>query len=136
MIYRYSHLIERNLGKTILWSTCCLIVITFLFGTTSTPWFALLCSFLFGLPQMARDVAETTIIQGSAREQLLAKVYSARSTLIFGAFGLSSLIMGGITEKWGVRITFIIATILFVCSFVLAIIKRRALMIKPIEHLQ
>ena len=35
LIYRFSSLIERNLGKTILYSTFILIVITFLFGTTS-----------------------------------------------------------------------------------------------------
>jgi MFS family permease len=127
LIYRFSHLIEKNLGKTILWSTFCLISITLLFGTTSSPWFALFVSFLFGLPQMARDVAETTIIQKSARVQLLAKVYSARGTLIFGAFGISSLVMGWITEEFGVRTTFIVATILFLCSFSVALMSRRYL---------
>ncbi|QCJ43024.1 MFS transporter [Bacillus sp. S3] len=125
LIYRFSRMLERNLGKTILLSTFSLIAITFLFGTTSIPWFALFVSFLFGLPQMARDVAETTIIQQSAREQLLAKVYSARGTLIFGAFGLSSLLMGWITESFGVRTTFMVATILFLCSFTVALMSRR-----------
>ncbi|WP_312471522.1 MFS transporter [Neobacillus sp.] len=127
LIYRFSYLLERNLGKTILWSTFSLIAITFMFGTTSIPWFALFISFLFGLPQMARDVAETTIIQKNAREQLLAKVYSARGTLIFGTFGLSSLVMGWITDEFGVRTTFKVATILFICSFLLALRSRRYL---------
>jgi len=127
LIYRFSHILEKNLGKTILWSTFSLIVITFLFGMTSIPWFALFVSFLFGLPQMARDVAETTIIQKSAKEQLLAKVYSARGTLIFGAFGISSLVMGAITETFGVRTTFIVATGLFLCSFFAAFMSRRYL---------
>ncbi|MBO0962070.1 MFS transporter [Neobacillus sp. MM2021_6] len=127
LIYRFSVLIEKNLGKTILWSTFCLISITFLFGTTSIPWFALLVSFIFGMPQMARDVAETTIIQRSAKEQLLAKVYSARGTLIFAAFGISSLVMGWITETFGVRITFLVATGLFLCSFTVALMGRKYL---------
>ncbi|WHY84186.1 MFS transporter [Neobacillus novalis] len=121
LIYRFSHLIERNLGKTILWSTFSLIAITFMFGMTSIPWFALFVSFLFGLPQMARDVAETTIIQKSAREQLLAKVYSARGTLVFAAFGISSLVMGWITDEFGVRTTFKVAAALFICSFFIAL---------------
>ncbi|MFF2450646.1 MFS transporter [Neobacillus sp. NPDC058068] len=127
LIYRFSHLVERNLGKTILWSTFSLIAITLMFGMTSIPWFALFVSFLFGLPQMARDVAETTIIQKSAREQLLAKVYSARGTMIFAAFGISSLVMGWITDEFGVRMTFKIAAALFICSFFVAISGRRYL---------
>lgn len=127
LIYRFSHRLERNLGRTILWSTFSLIVITFLFGSTSVPWFALFLSFLFGLPQMARDVAETTIIQKSAREQLLAKVYSARGTLIFAAFGISSLVMGWVTENFGVRTTFLTATCLFICSFCIAIANKKSL---------
>jgi MFS family permease len=127
LIYRFSYLLERNLGKTILWSTFSLIAITLMFGMTSVPWFALFVSFLFGLPQMARDVAETTIIQKSAREQLLAKVYSARGTLVFAAFGISSLVMGWITDEFGVRTTFKVAAALFICSFFIALRGRRYL---------
>lgn len=127
VIYRLANQLEQNLGKTILWSTFCLIGITFIFGITSIPWLALFLSFLFGLPQMARDVAETTIIQKSARDGLLAKVYSARGTLIFAAFGISSLVMGWITEQFGVRTTFMTATVLFICSFTLALRNKRSL---------
>ncbi|WP_042455665.1 MFS transporter [Neobacillus dielmonensis] len=127
LIYRFSPILEKNLGKTILLSTLSLIVITFLFGNTSIPWFALFLSFLFGIPQMARDVAEITIIQRSAREQLLAKVYSARGTIIYACFGLSSLLMGWITEEFGVRTTFRLAAILFVCSFLIAVKNRKYL---------
>jgi MFS family permease len=127
IIYRFSFILERNLGKTILWSTFSLIMLTFLFATTSIPWFALFVSFLFGLPQMARDVAETTIIQKSARDELLAKVYSARGTLIFAAFGISSVVMGWITEEFGVRITFKVAATLFIISFLAATLNRKHL---------
>lgn len=130
VIYRLSKHLEQNLGKTILWSTFSLIGITFVFGITTIPWLALLLSFLFGLPQMARDVAETTIFQKSARDGLLAKVYSARGTLIFAAFGISSLVMGWITEQFGVRTTFMTATILFICSFMVALTNKRNLEVK------
>ena len=128
-IYQFSRLLEKNLGKTILWSTFCLMMLTILFGTTSIPLLALLFSLLFGLPQMAREVAETTIFQQSAREQLLAKVYSARSTMIYASFGISSLVMGWIAEQWGVRVAFIFAAGLFLSSFFIAIKHKRELMI-------
>ncbi|MED4074146.1 MFS transporter [Priestia endophytica] len=127
LVYRYSQLLERNLGQTIMWSSLCLTTLTFLFGMTSFAWFALVVSLLYGLPQMARDVAEVTIIQKNAREELLAKVYSARGTLIYGAFGVSSLLLGYITEHYGVRVTFLVATILFFISFLLALFNRKDL---------
>jgi MFS family permease len=127
IIYRFSYILERNLGKTIFWSTFTLIVITFLFGNTTMPWFALFVSFLLGLPQMARDVAETTMIQRSAQGGLLAKVYSARGTLIFASFGISSVVMGWITDTFSVRMTFNVATTLFIVSFIVAILSRKHL---------
>jgi MFS family permease len=134
LIYRFSNILERNLRKTILCSTFTLILITFVFGITSIPLFALFVSFLFGLPQMARDVAETTIIQKSAREELLAKVYSARSTLIFAAFGISSVVMGWVTDEFGVRITFKVATTLFLFSFIVATFNRKHLFMETSQQ--
>jgi MFS family permease len=127
LILRLSNILERNLGKTMLFSTLSLIFVTLTFGMTSTPWLALFVSFLFGLPQMARDVAETTIIQKSARDELLAKVYSARGTLMLGAFGISSVLMGWITEKFGVRVTYMVSTALFTASFLVAVMNRKNL---------
>ena len=127
LVYRYSQVLERRLGQTIMWSSLCLTTLTFLFGMTSLAWFALVVSFLYGLPQMARDVAEVTVIQKNAREELLAKVYSARGTLIYGSFGISSLALGYITEHYGVQITFLVATTLFLISFLIALLNRRDL---------
>ncbi|WP_176699862.1 MFS transporter [Neobacillus massiliamazoniensis] len=133
-IYRYSNVLEKNLGKTMLWSSCSLIIITTLFGTTSIPWFALFVSFIYGFPQMARDVAETTIIQKSVNKQHLAKVYSARGTLIYGAFGISSLIMGWVTDQFGVRVSFIFAAVLFLFSYLVAQINKRSLFMVTTEE--
>jgi len=52
---------------------------------------------------------------------------------MFGAFGISSLVMGWITESFGVRITFITATGLFLCSFLVALISRRYLFLDTTE---
>ncbi|MFP3847214.1 hypothetical protein [Priestia filamentosa] len=75
-------------------------------------------SLLYGLSPMARDVTEVTIIQKNARKALLAQVYFARGTLIYGAFGVSSLLLGyiNITEHYRVRIASLVATILFFIS--------------------
>jgi MFS family permease len=83
---------------------------------------------------MARDVAETTIIQKSVNKQHFAKVYSARGTLIYGAFGISSLIMGWVTDQFGVRLSFIFAAVLFLFSYLVAQINRRSLFMVTTEE--
>lgn len=127
LILHFSAHLEKKLGITMLLATLSLAVITFVFGTSALPWLSLLASFLFGIPQMAFEVAETTILQKSARDHLLAKVYSARGTLLFASFGISSILMGWLTELYGVKMVFIIAACLLATSFILAFINRRAL---------
>lgn len=128
LLFRYSAVVEKNLGWSIMFSVLALAVLTFLFAITSLPWGALLLSFLFGFPQMAFEVAETTILQNSARQQLLAKIYSVRGTLLFAAFGLSSLLMGWITQHFGVRVSFFISSLLFACSFFIAFWNKKVLL--------
>lgn len=124
LVYRYSKVMEKNLGQAMVWSSCFLTVLTFWFGTNSIAWLAAIISLLYGLPQMARDVAEVTIIQKNAKKELLAKVHSARNTLIYGSFGFSSLLFGYITDYFGVRVTFTIAAGFCLLSFFIAILNR------------
>lgn len=124
LVYRYSKVMEKNLGQAMMWSSFFLMVLTLWFGTTSIAWLAAMISLLYGLPQMARDVAEVTIIQRNAKKELLAKVYSARDTLIYGSFGISSLLFGYITDYFGVRITFTTAAGFCLLSFLIAILNR------------
>ncbi|MFC7393037.1 MFS transporter [Scopulibacillus cellulosilyticus] len=127
LVYRYAKHLENNLGKTMMLASICLTVITLLFGMNSISWIALMFSLVLGLPQMARDVAETTIVQRSAKKERLAKIFSARGTLFNGAFGISSVLLGWLTDLFGVRTTFLTAAALFFCSFLIAFFNREYL---------
>ncbi|RHW42061.1 MFS transporter [Neobacillus notoginsengisoli] len=124
VIYRFSDKLEANLGRSISWAAGIIMGLTFWFGTTSSPLTALVICLLFGFPQMARDVAETTVFQRSAETSLLAKVYSARGTMIYAAFGLSSILMGMVAEHFGVRASYLLATVLFLASFIVSILNK------------
>jgi len=124
VIYKFSNKLEANLGRSISWAAGMIMCLTFSFGMTSSPLAALVICLLFGFPQMARDVAETTVFQRSAKTSLLAKVYSARGTLIYASFGLSSILMGWVAEHFGVRSSYMLSTGLFFVSFIVSIINK------------
>ena len=63
-----------------------------------------------------RDISQTTVLQSSVAPSLLSKMYTAHGALLSTASGLSMLIIGIITDIFGVRTIYIIASILILCS--------------------
>ena len=127
IVYRVADKLEKMLGYYIIWSTLLLVILTLAFALVSNVWLALIISLLFGLPQMVKDVAEVSVFQKSVRQELLAKVFSARGTLLYAAFGISSVLLGWITDEFGVIYTFLTATLFFLISFITGICNRQYL---------
>jgi MFS family permease len=127
VVYRFSKRMESHLGRTIMIATLCLLCLNIWFGLTSSGWIALIVSFIFGFPQMARDVSQNTLIQQSYREKQLAKVYASHGTLVYGTFGIATLILGWFAEEYGVRATYLLVSSLFLLSFLIAFINRKVL---------
>lgn len=130
IVYKVSSKLELQLGKYIIWSTCSLSILTLFFALASNVWLALLISFVYGFPQMVKDVAEVSIVQKSVRKEQLAKVFSARGTIMYAVFGISAVILGWITEEYGVTITFLLAAGFFLLSFLVGIANRKHLLVK------
>ena len=63
-----------------------------------------------------RDISQTTVLQSSVAPSLLSKMYTAHGTLLSTASGLSMLSVGIITDLFGVRTIYILASILILCS--------------------
>ncbi|MBH0165244.1 MFS transporter [Fictibacillus sp. 7GRE50] len=127
VVYRFSKKMESHLGFVIMTSTVCLMLLNVWFGLTSSAWIALIVSFVFGFPQMARDVSQNTLIQESYRDKQLAKVYASHGTLVYGTFGIATLILGWFAEEFGVRETYILVSFLFFLSFLIAFLNRKFL---------
>lgn len=127
VVYRFSNWMESYLGYVIMASTVCLMLLNVWFGLTSSAWIALFVSFIFGFPQMARDVSQNTLIQESYRDKQLAKVYASHGTLVYGTFGIATLLLGWFAEEFGVRETYVLVSFLFLVSFSIAFLNRKVL---------
>lgn len=127
VVYRFSKKMEPHLGSVIMISTLCLLGLNVWFGLTSSAWAALLVSFIFGFPQMARDVSQNTLIQQTCRDKQLAKVYASHGTLVYGTFGIATLVLGWFAEEYGIRATYMLVSAMFFFSFIIAVTNRKVL---------
>lgn len=130
---KFDHLITRYTGAFMVAGLAGTSVITFWFGLTSVPLLALGLSAVIGIFTQMKDIAQTTVIQTHSPKHLLAKVYSAQDTLMTGLFGVSSLIVGYMTDLWNVRVSFIAAAGLLLIASGIAILKMGQLKIMSEE---
>lgn len=117
---KWSHLVTQLPSTVIVVGSFGASLTTLMFGLVSTPWIALVISLIFGIVNQIKDVAQQTAVQKSVVHRLLPKIYSAKDALVTATFGVSSLVLGNLTDMFGVRFTFLLAaTLLFISSIFL-----------------
>ncbi|MFS0821717.1 MFS transporter [Bacillus sp. 1P02SD] len=113
---RFSATIEKNMRKTVVYSSFGVSVVTVLFGLNSIAWIALILVVLSGLIDQMKGITIHTYLQKEASAEDLPKIYSAQHAMISLVFGFSTLLFGGIVEYTNAQIAFIVAGILLVSS--------------------
>lgn len=114
--WRMSSYIQNNLIRSMALGSLMFSILTFLYGVTSNAFIALFLCILMGPCYQIRDISQTTVLQSSVSPSLLSKMYTAHGALISTASGLSMLSVGIITDIFGVRTIYIIASFLILCS--------------------
>ncbi len=111
-----STYIQNNLIRSMTIGSLLFSILTFLYGITSSGFIALFLCILMGPCYQIRDISQTTVLQSSVAPSLLSKMYTAHGALLSTASGLSMLSVGIITDLFGVRTIYILASILILCS--------------------
>ncbi|NPC93215.1 MFS transporter [Bacillus sp. WMMC1349] len=109
----FSKKMDHKLRATIFASSLSVCILTTLFAINTNPWFALGISLLMGIPYQIRDITQQTFFQTSVSYTELPKVYSVHGILNYSAFGLSVLMMGFISDYFGVQKVYIVASFLY-----------------------
>ncbi|MBV7504998.1 MFS transporter [Bacillus sp. sid0103] len=125
---KLSQFVEQKGYVFIMTGTLLTCVLTILFGITSFPFIALILSALIGLFGQLKNIPQQTIIQTSITKDQLATVYTSFGTISTGTFGISSLIMGVLSDYLGVRSVFVLSGVLLSIVFVIAYKKRQLFM--------
>ncbi|MBS4207357.1 MFS transporter [Bacillus sp. FJAT-50079] len=123
---RFSVKLEKNIRKTVLYSSFGVSIITFLFGINSIAWLALIMVAISGFLDQIKGITIHTYLQKEASAEDLPKIYSVQSSMISLVFGISTLAFGVIVEYMSVQLTFLIAGFLLIGSsiYLLGIKKR------------
>ncbi|COF86963.1 major facilitator superfamily protein [Streptococcus pneumoniae] len=116
LAWKMSSYIQNNLIRSMSIGSLMFSILTFLYGMTSSGFIALFLCVLMGPCYQIRDISQTTVLQSSVAPALLSKMYTAHGALLSTASGLSMLSIGIITDMFGVRTIYIIASILILCS--------------------
>lgn len=113
---RYSVKIEKNMRKTVLYSSFGVSIVTLLFGLNSVAWVALIMVAVSGFIDQMKGITINTYLQKEASIEDLARIYSAQYSMVSLVFGFSSLAFGGIAEYCSVQLAFIVAGLLLAGS--------------------
>lgn len=116
LAWKMSTYIQNNLIRSMAIGSLLFSILTFLYGVTSSGFIALFLCVLMGPCYQIRDISQTTVLQSSVAPSLLSKMYTAHGALLSTASGLSMLSVGIITDTFGVRTIYIIASFLILCS--------------------
>ncbi|QIW18750.1 MFS transporter [Bacillus thuringiensis] len=116
LAWKMSTYIQNNLIRSMAIGSLMFSILTFLYGMTSSGFIALFLCVLMGPCYQIRDISQTTVLQSSVPPTLLSKMYTAHGALLSTASGLSMLSVGIITDLFGVRTIYILASILILCS--------------------
>lgn len=113
---RYSVKIEKNMRKTVLYSSFGVSIVTLLFGLNSVAWVALIMVAVSGFIDQMKGITINTYLQKEASIEDLPRIYSAQYSMVSLVFGFSSLAFGGIAEYCSVQLAFIVAGLLLAGS--------------------
>ncbi|GGF28454.1 hypothetical protein GCM10010954_29390 [Halobacillus andaensis] len=92
--------------------------VTLFFGLNSFAWLALVLSVLYGISEQIRSITLETYLQNEATVDDLPKIYGAQGAITSLTFGLSSLLLGGMADVFGVQYVFLLAGILLAIAAV------------------
>lgn len=121
---RYSRFLNERLHVVIIVGTFIASMLTFLYSVNSLTWLALVLSLFIGFSEQTRGIAQQTTVQKSVAMKELASVFSAEHALQLVTYGSSVLLLGVLTDLWGVRMSFLLASILLLVSFGFAVFNQ------------
>ncbi|WP_167747073.1 MFS transporter [Cohnella luojiensis] len=123
-----SRLVNRWLGHTIMFGSIIFCALTFSFAWIPIPVVALILNFLMGPAFQLRDIAQRTLFQKAIPTHQLPQVFSAKGTLGFATFGISAILMAGLTDYAGVQYALNVSAVLYAACAVFAVWNKSRLL--------
>ncbi|MGM0125386.1 hypothetical protein IGI37_002785 [Enterococcus sp. AZ194] len=112
IVMRVSEWIDHHKSSSIYWGSFLGAIVTIIVSLSWNPIFVLICSVLIGLFSQIKNIPQATSIQQNIPKDQLASIYASTGVLNTAAFSISILLMGIISDVFGVRTAFFISGLL------------------------
>jgi MFS family permease len=123
IIYRFSKQMQGRLTPFMLAGAILFGILTLIYGFVSNPYIALMLVVLMGPSYQLRDLAQETMFQNSADQQILTKIFAARSALVQFIFIFSIIGIGVLVDLIGARLVYILSGCILISSSVYGYIQ-------------
>ncbi|WML30167.1 MFS transporter [Neobacillus sp. OS1-32] len=126
LMIRFDAWVQQRMKVVVLGGAILSAGATFIFGYTSVGLIALVCSFFVGVGSQLKGIPLQTLFQKVTPKEQLAIVYAAFHTIYTPVFGISTLVVGFLSEQMGVSSVFFFSA---ACLLVVCILSKRLLRI-------
>lgn len=116
----FSDFIAQNTGKVIIVNAILTTVNTLFFGLSPDLIFAFIVSFIFGIPNSIRDVAQDSLLQAKIELSHMGRVYAFKNMFTLLIFMTSGLVFASMTDLMDVRIVYYIGTGIYLITALIA----------------
>lgn len=117
---KWTSFVDRKKAVFICGGALLSATFTLFFAISSTALLTLLCSFMIGFCGQLKNIPQQTIVQTSVTKEKLPTVYTSLNVIVTGVFGISSLVMGMLSEWYGVRIVFVLSSMMLLIVSLIA----------------
>ena len=128
-----SFLIKNRPILTVVTGSGMVCLTTLFFGFNTVPWVALLLIAANGIFDQLKGISLQVILQTTADDRMLPKIYSTQNALVTLVFGLSTVAAGAVSDRFNIIFTFIGASVLLMISFVILLKKKNTLITEQHE---
>ncbi|ANE45624.1 hypothetical protein SY83_04145 [Paenibacillus swuensis] len=97
------------------------------FALTTVPLLAVVLTVLMGPAQQMRDITRRTLFQKACPPERLPKVLSAQNTLSYSLFGVSVVLLGYLSDRYGIQYVYLLTALFYFITALLAVFYRKSL---------
>lgn len=112
--------LERRPGLIISGNAVASGVLTLLYSLSPTAVFASLLAFFFGPPNAVRDVVQDTLLQTTADEEMLGRVYAMREMFRWITFMGAGLVFAWLADRMSIRAIYLAGGVMYLGTAVYA----------------
>ncbi|MFL1997069.1 MFS transporter [Lysinibacillus irui] len=117
---KWTSVVDRKKAVFICGGALLSAIFTLFFAFSPTALLALLCSFMIGICGQLKNIPQQTIVQISVTKEKLPTVYTSLNVIVTGVFGISSFILGILSEWYGVRMVFVVSSMMLLVVSIIA----------------